>query len=69
MAHRDLGEFYRSIGDYPLSLKHYQKMREFCGSSQQVLEMCMFVLEVCHTSSLSRNPRILTDAAATHRKS
>ncbi|KAI0342371.1 hypothetical protein BDW22DRAFT_1357693 [Trametopsis cervina] len=57
MAHRDLGEFYRSIGDYPLSLKHYQKMREFCGSSQQVLEMCMFVLELLIES---RNYSLIT---------
>ncbi|KAF7798161.1 hypothetical protein EIP86_009378 [Pleurotus ostreatoroseus] len=46
MAHRDLAEFYRSIGDYQASLKHFAKMREYCTSSQHVLDMCLSVLEV-----------------------
>jgi len=46
MAHRDLGDFYRSTGDYGTSLKHYTKSREFCTTSQHVLDMCMSILEV-----------------------
>lgn len=46
MAHRDLGNFYRSVGDEATSLKHYTKSREFCTSSLHVLEMCISVLEV-----------------------
>ena len=46
MAHRDLGDFYRSTGDYATSLKHYTKSREFCTTSQHVLDMCLSILEV-----------------------
>ncbi|KAJ3504550.1 hypothetical protein NMY22_g17884 [Coprinellus aureogranulatus] len=33
MAHRDLGEFYRQVGDYATALKHLTKSREFCTTS------------------------------------
>ncbi|KAI0701936.1 G protein pathway suppressor 1 [Cytidiella melzeri] len=46
MAYRDLGEFYRSIGDYQSALKHYQKLREYCTTSQHVLDMCLSVIEL-----------------------
>ena len=46
MAHRDLGDFYRAIGEQASSLKHYTKSREFCTTSHHVLEMCMSVLEL-----------------------
>ncbi|KAI0697628.1 PCI-domain-containing protein [Cerioporus squamosus] len=46
LAHRDLGDFYRAVGEQASSLKHYTKSREFCTTSQHVLEMCMSVLEL-----------------------
>ncbi|KAF8153316.1 26S proteasome subunit RPN7-domain-containing protein [Crassisporium funariophilum] len=46
MAHRELGDFYRAVGDYGTSLKHYTKSREFCTTSQHVLDMCMSILEL-----------------------
>ncbi|KAJ3498717.1 hypothetical protein NLJ89_g10181 [Agrocybe chaxingu] len=46
MAHRDLGDFYRATGDFGTSLKHYTKSREFCTTSQHVLDMCMSILEL-----------------------
>ncbi|KAF6745950.1 G protein pathway suppressor 1 [Ephemerocybe angulata] len=46
MAHRDLGDFYRQVGDYATALKHYTKSREFCATSAHVLEMCLSVLEL-----------------------
>ncbi|KAF4613096.1 hypothetical protein D9613_010813 [Agrocybe pediades] len=46
MAYRDLGDFYRSTGDYGASLKNYTKSREFCTTSQHVLDMCMSILEL-----------------------
>ncbi|KAH9474510.1 COP9 signalosome complex subunit 1 [Psilocybe cubensis] len=46
MAHRDLGNFYRSIGDFGTALKHYTKSREFCTTSHHVLDMCMSILEL-----------------------
>ena len=47
MAHRDLGEHHRATGDFASALKHLIKSREFCSTSQHVLEMCLSVLEVC----------------------
>lgn len=46
MGHRDLGDFYRATGDYTQALKHYTKSREFCSTSQHVLDMCLSVLEL-----------------------
>lgn len=46
MAHRDLGEHHRATGDFASALKHLTKLREFCSTSQHVLDMCLSVLEV-----------------------
>jgi len=46
MAYRDLGDFYRNSGDHAAALKHYTKSREYCTTSQHVLEMCLSVLEL-----------------------
>ncbi|KAH8827133.1 26S proteasome subunit RPN7-domain-containing protein [Flagelloscypha sp. PMI_526] len=46
MAHRDLGEHYRSVGEYTTAIKHYTKSREFCTTSQHVLDMCLSMLEI-----------------------
>lgn len=46
MAHRDLGQYYRSVGEYTIAIKHYTKSREFCTTSQHVLDMCLSMLEV-----------------------
>ena len=46
MAHRDLGAYHRAVGEQAASLKHYTKSREFCTTSQHVLDMCLSVLEL-----------------------
>ncbi|KAL4067501.1 26S proteasome subunit RPN7-domain-containing protein [Scleroderma yunnanense] len=46
MGHRDLGDFFRSTGEFAYALKHYTKSREFCSTSQHVLDMCLSVLEL-----------------------
>ncbi|KAF7439841.1 hypothetical protein PC9H_000178 [Pleurotus ostreatus] len=46
MGYRDLGDFYRSVGDYGSALKQYTKSREYCTTSQHVLDMCLSVLEL-----------------------
>ncbi|KAG7096041.1 hypothetical protein E1B28_006722 [Marasmius oreades] len=46
LGHRDLAEFYRSVGDYPAALKHWTKSREFCTTSQHVLDGCISILEL-----------------------
>ena len=52
MGHRDLGDFFRSTGEYGLALRHYTKSREFCSTSQHVLDMCLSVLEARSFHSL-----------------
>ncbi|KAF7986122.1 hypothetical protein HWV62_41567, partial [Athelia sp. TMB] len=46
MGHRDLGAYYRSVGDHATALKHFTKSREYCTTSQHVLDMCLSVLEL-----------------------
>ncbi|KAH9974350.1 G protein pathway suppressor 1 [Lactifluus volemus] len=46
MAHRDLAEFYRVTGDFDNALRHHTKSREFCTTTQNMLEMCLSVLEL-----------------------
>lgn len=46
MGHRDLGAYYRSVGDNATALKHFTKSREYCTTSQHVLDMCLSVLEL-----------------------
>jgi len=46
MAHRDLGQFYLSVGDYTGALKHFTKIRESCTTSQHVVDMCIAILEL-----------------------
>ena len=55
MGHRDLGNFYRAVGDPATALKHFTKSREFCATGQHVLEMCLSVLEVRIPLSLSQH--------------
>ena len=45
MAHRDLGNFYRVTGDHATAVKHFAKSREFCTTSQHILDMCLAVIE------------------------
>ncbi|KAH0578571.1 hypothetical protein H2248_003718 [Termitomyces sp. 'cryptogamus'] len=46
MAHRDLGFFYRSVGEYSGALRHFAKIREYCTTSQHILDMCLSILEL-----------------------
>ena len=52
MAYRDLAAFYRATGSFESSLRHLTKSREFCTSTQNMLEMCLSVLEVATHSVL-----------------
>lgn len=62
MGHRDLADFYRSVGDYSTAMKHYTKSREFCTTSQHVLDMCLSVLEVRTDTLILRRNKALTNA-------
>lgn len=46
MGHRDLAEFNRITGDAQAALKHYSKSREFCTTSQHILDTCLSILEL-----------------------
>ncbi|CEL53360.1 COP9 signalosome complex subunit 1 OS=Arabidopsis thaliana GN=CSN1 PE=1 SV=2 [Rhizoctonia solani AG-1 IB] len=46
MAYRDLGNFYRSLGDTGSALKHYSKGRESCTTASHVLQMNMAAVEL-----------------------
>lgn len=46
MAYRDLSAFFRATGSFEGSLRHLTKSREYCSSTQDLLEMCLSVLEV-----------------------
>ncbi|KAI0252803.1 26S proteasome subunit RPN7-domain-containing protein [Lactifluus subvellereus] len=46
MAHRDLAAFSRASGDFDNALRHHTKSREFCTTTQNMLDMCLSVLEL-----------------------
>lgn len=46
MGHRDLARFQYRMGDLPGAVRSYTKSREYCTTSQHVLEMCLGVIEV-----------------------
>ncbi|KAM0788086.1 hypothetical protein ACM66B_001255 [Microbotryomycetes sp. NB124-2] len=46
MAHRDLARHQYRSGDLQGAIRSYSKSREFCTTSQHVLEMCLGVIEV-----------------------
>ena len=46
MGHRDLGEYYWSIGDPSQAIKHFNKSREYCTSSQHILDFSLNVLQL-----------------------
>ncbi|PWN39838.1 hypothetical protein IE81DRAFT_305949 [Ceraceosorus guamensis] len=46
MGHRDLAEHFRATGRMSEALQCYQKTREFCSTSEHVVEMCLGVIEI-----------------------
>ncbi|TNY17485.1 26S proteasome subunit RPN7-domain-containing protein [Rhodotorula diobovata] len=46
MGYRDLARFQYRTGDLPGAVRSYTKSREFCTTSNHVLEMCLGVIEV-----------------------
>ncbi|SRR5258708_26598649 len=46
MGHRDLGEYYWSVGDPSQAIKHFNKSREYCTSSQHILDYSLNVLQL-----------------------
>lgn len=46
MAYRDLADHLRAIGDLSEAQKYYVKTRDYCSTSENVVEMCINVIEV-----------------------
>ncbi|PWN47457.1 hypothetical protein IE53DRAFT_390412 [Violaceomyces palustris] len=46
MAHRDLGDHFKASGDLQESLKSYTRTRDFCSTSEHVIEMCLNTIQV-----------------------
>ncbi|EST08794.1 Proteasome component (PCI) domain protein [Kalmanozyma brasiliensis GHG001] len=46
MAHRDLGDHFWDTGDHQEALKSYTKTRDYCSTTDHIIEMCMNVIEV-----------------------
>lgn len=46
MGHRELGDFFWTIGDYQQSLKNYNKCREFCLTAQSILEYALTAIKL-----------------------
>lgn len=46
MAHRDLGDHFRRCGHTQEALKCYQRTRDFCSTSEHIVEMCISATEV-----------------------
>lgn len=46
MANRDLADHFRRCGDLTGALRCYQRTRDFCSTSEHVVEMCLSVIEV-----------------------
>ncbi len=46
MGYEDLGQHYQNIGQLALATKAFQKMREYCTSHQNVLDMSLHVINV-----------------------
>ncbi|ETS60177.1 hypothetical protein PaG_05718 [Moesziomyces aphidis] len=46
MAHRDLGDHFAQSGEWSEALKSYTKIRDYCSTTDHVIEMCLNVIEV-----------------------
>ncbi|KAK0548830.1 hypothetical protein OC846_004342 [Tilletia horrida] len=47
MAHRDLGHHARYCGDLATAFGSYTKTRDYCTTSEAVMEMCLNSIDVC----------------------
>jgi len=45
-GHNELGDFYFARGDLNAALRSYLRLRDYCATSQHVIDMCMSVINV-----------------------
>lgn len=46
MGYRDLGDHFRATGDLSEAQKNYLRTRDYCTTSEHVVEMCVNIIEV-----------------------
>ncbi|KAI8368221.1 26S proteasome subunit RPN7-domain-containing protein [Radiomyces spectabilis] len=46
LTHVKLGDYYYNIGDYANALKNYVRTRDYCTTSQHLLDMCLNAIKV-----------------------
>jgi COP9 signalosome complex subunit 1 len=46
MCHTRLGDHYYKKGDLPTAMKNYIRTRDYCSTSQNVLDMCFNTIKV-----------------------
>lgn len=46
MGYRDLGDFQRKSGDLQGAVRSYTQSRDYCTTSQHVLDMCLSIIDV-----------------------
>ena len=46
MGYRDIGDFQRKTGDATAAIKSYAKSKEYCTTSQHILDMSLSVVDV-----------------------
>ena len=46
MGYRDIGDFQRKSGDLSAAIRSYSKSRDYCTTSQHILDMCLSIIDV-----------------------
>jgi COP9 signalosome complex subunit 1 len=46
MCHMKLGDYFYKKGDLPSAMKNYVRTRDYCMTSQNVLDMCFNTIKV-----------------------
>ena len=55
MGFRDIGDFQRKSGDLAGAVRSYTKSKDYCTTSNHVLDMCLCVIDVRRASIPDRN--------------
>lgn len=58
-CHIKLGDYYYKKGDLPSAMKNYVRTRDYCMTSQNVLDMCFNTIKVNHVNSFIESGRLI----------
>lgn len=59
-GHDDLGDHYLDYGDLSNALKCYSRARDYCTSSKHVIHMCLNVIKVRNTLSITHHSKSIS---------